>query len=46
VKPTLVRKMNKFVTMAFAATHYSLALSSDGNIYEWGMYLPSYAARK
>jgi alpha-tubulin suppressor-like RCC1 family protein len=35
--PKLVKKLNKFVTMGFAATHYSLALSSDGNIYEWGM---------
>jgi alpha-tubulin suppressor-like RCC1 family protein len=38
--------MNKFVTMGFAATHYSLALSSDGNIYEWGMYICSHAARR
>lgn len=29
--------MNSFVTMGFAATHYSLALSSDGSLYEWGM---------
>jgi alpha-tubulin suppressor-like RCC1 family protein len=37
--------MTKFVTMAFAATHYSLALSSDGNIYEWGMYILIYIVK-
>lgn len=38
-KPQLVKRLNKFVTMGFAATHYSLALCSDGSLYEWGMYI-------
>ena len=32
-KPQIVKKLKAFVTMAFAATHYSLALSSDGKLY-------------
>ena len=30
-------EIGKYTLMAFAATHYSLALTSEGSIYEWGM---------
>lgn len=36
-KPQPVTKLNKFVTMGFAATHYSIVVTSDGSLYEWGM---------
>lgn len=45
-RPKRAKKLNVFVTMGFAGTHYSLALSSDGKVYEWGMYELIYAEKK
>jgi len=38
-------KINKKVLSAYAASHYSLALTEDGVIYEWGMYFCHYSAK-
>lgn len=38
VDPQPVDQLDAFVLKAFAGVNYSLAITLDGKLFEWGMY--------